>query len=523
MVRVAAICDPEGGLFEEARTLESPPAQPAQPEWNLPTWEDIVRTHSARVYRLAYRLTGNPHDAEDLTQEVFVRVFRSLSSYTPGTFEGWLHRITTNLFLDWARRKQRIRFEGLADEMAHRLPGSEPTPAEAFDDTHLDDDVQAALKALPPEYRAAVVLCDIEGFSYEEIAATLGVKLGTVRSRIHRGRAQLRTALEHRRPATVEAANSRGDQQRGDQQRGDQQRGSQQRGSQQRAGRRSQERPGPGAPPPGPGAPAEAVRWIMSHLGDRLSALVDGELDGAERDRAYAHLASCEQCRTEAAELRALKRKLSTLLSRAPAEAAMTRRLIAMTGPGGPLPPRRRLLRLAPGPRPAGRRETRRPGPRGPVRRRYLVFSAMSLVVGLSTAAFTAGGGGRRRPGPGSRRRWRCTASSTPSPPGRYRSPARQPGRRWPTRTPRNLEVGVFAFNCPVTRRRDARPPVLLTAVLAVAVPGFLVTACSGQTAVSASPQEVTAPRRPAPGRPGARTPRRKKQGARPAPWPHTC
>lgn len=206
MVRVAAICDPEGGLFEEARTLESPPAQPAQPEWNLPTWEDIVRTHSARVYRLAYRLTGNPHDAEDLTQEVFVRVFRSLSSYTPGTFEGWLHRITTNLFLDWARRKQRIRFEGLADEMAHRLPGSEPTPAEAFDDTHLDDDVQAALKALPPEYRAAVVLCDIEGFSYEEIAATLGVKLGTVRSRIHRGRAQLRTALEHRRPATVEAA-----------------------------------------------------------------------------------------------------------------------------------------------------------------------------------------------------------------------------------------------------------------------------------------------------------------------------
>jgi anti-sigma factor RsiW len=137
----------------------------------------------------------------------------------------------------------------------------------------------------------------------------------------------------------------------------------------------------------------------MSHLGDRLSALIDGELDGAERDRAYAHLASCEQCRTEAADLRALKRKLSTLLSRAPAEAAMTRRLIAMTGPGGPLPPRRRLLRLAPGPRATGRRETRRPGPRGPVRRRYLVFGAMSLVVGLSMAAFTAGGGGAT-PGP---------------------------------------------------------------------------------------------------------------------------
>ena len=178
-------------------------APPESPDGDLPTWENIVRAHSARVYRLAYRLTGNRHDAEDLTQEVFVRVFRSLSSYTPGTFEGWLHRITTNLFLDSARRKQRIRFEGLGDEMAHRLPGSEPTPAQAFDDSHLDDDVQDALKALPPEYRAAVVLCDIEGFSYEEIAATLGVKLGTVRSRIHRGRAQLRSALEHRRPVPV--------------------------------------------------------------------------------------------------------------------------------------------------------------------------------------------------------------------------------------------------------------------------------------------------------------------------------
>lgn len=205
MVRAAALRYPEGGWLEEARQHQSLPT----PEWNLPTWEDIVRTHSARVYRLAYRLTGNPHDAEDLMQEVFVRVFRSLSSYTPGTFEGWLHRITTNLFLDSARRKQRIRFEGLADDMAHRLPGSEPTPAQAFDDAHLDGDVQAALKALPPEYRAAVVLCDIEGLSYEEIAATLGIKLGTVRSRIHRGRAQLRAALEHRRPPLAAAEHAR--------------------------------------------------------------------------------------------------------------------------------------------------------------------------------------------------------------------------------------------------------------------------------------------------------------------------
>ena len=159
-----------------------------------------MRDHSARVYRLAYRLTGNVPDAEDLTQEVFVRVFRSLHSYTPGTFEGWLHRITTNLFLDMARRRQRIRFEGLGEEAAGRLSGDEPTPAQAFDARHLDGDVQQAIAALAPEYRAAVVLCDIEGLSYEEVAATLGVKLGTVRSRIHRGRAQLRVALDHRRP-----------------------------------------------------------------------------------------------------------------------------------------------------------------------------------------------------------------------------------------------------------------------------------------------------------------------------------
>jgi RNA polymerase sigma-70 factor (ECF subfamily) len=171
------------------------------PTWAPPSWEEIVNTHSARVYRLAYRLTGNQHDAEDLTQEVFVRVFRSLSSYTPGTFEGWLHRITTNLFLDMVRRRQRIRFDALADDAAERLASREPSPAQHFNDTHFDADVQQALDTLAPEFRAAVVLCDIEGLSYEEIAATLGVKLGTVRSRIHRGRSHLRSALQHRAPA----------------------------------------------------------------------------------------------------------------------------------------------------------------------------------------------------------------------------------------------------------------------------------------------------------------------------------
>ena len=171
----------------------------------VPTWDEIVERHSDRVYRLAYRLTGNRPDAEDLTQEVFVRVFRSLSTYTPGTFEGWLHRITTNLFLDQARRKQRIRFDAMTEERADRLTSPSPSPDAVYADQRFDDDIERALQALPPDFRAAVVLCDVEGLTYEEIAEILGAKLGTVRSRIHRGRALLRKALAHRAPASGRA------------------------------------------------------------------------------------------------------------------------------------------------------------------------------------------------------------------------------------------------------------------------------------------------------------------------------
>jgi anti-sigma factor RsiW len=134
----------------------------------------------------------------------------------------------------------------------------------------------------------------------------------------------------------------------------------------------------------------------MSHLGDRLSALVDGELTGAELDRAHAHLAGCLECRAEAADLRTLKARLSGLVAGAPAEAAMTSRLIARTGPGGPLPPRHRLLRRAPA------RRTALGGPRSAprARRRYLLLGTVSLVAVLGTVAFTAGGGGQAAPGP---------------------------------------------------------------------------------------------------------------------------
>ncbi|MBB1509532.1 RNA polymerase sigma factor SigE [Tessaracoccus sp. MC1756] len=167
--------------------------------WVAPTWQELVRDHSAQVYRLAYRLTGNQHDAEDLTQDVFVRVFKSIHNFQPGTLEGWLHRITTNLFLDQARRKQRIRLDALSVAPDH-VWGESTGPEELHDDAELDADVSAALRALSPEQRVAVVLCDIEGLSYEEIAKVLDVKLGTVRSRIARGRAALREALAHRAP-----------------------------------------------------------------------------------------------------------------------------------------------------------------------------------------------------------------------------------------------------------------------------------------------------------------------------------
>lgn len=167
---------------------------------SVPGWEQIVSEQSARVFRLAYRLTGNQHDAEDLTQDVFVKVFRSLAKFQPGNVEGWLHRITTNEFLDQVRRKQRIRMVGLPTDVDNRLADRrvEETPERAFEHRNMGDDVQNALADLSPQMRAAIVLRDMEDLSYEEIAATLGISLGTVRSRIHRARAALRKRLAHR-------------------------------------------------------------------------------------------------------------------------------------------------------------------------------------------------------------------------------------------------------------------------------------------------------------------------------------
>lgn len=163
-------------------------------------WGDIVEQHSEQVFRLAYRLTGDRHDAEDLTQEVFLRVFKSLDTYTPGNFAGWVHRITTNLFLDKARQASKNRTAALADGAEERIPSADMLPEHVVHHAGFDPDVESALASLSQEFRVAVILCDVEGLSYEEIANVLGLKLGTVRSRIHRGRVQLREALAHREP-----------------------------------------------------------------------------------------------------------------------------------------------------------------------------------------------------------------------------------------------------------------------------------------------------------------------------------
>lgn len=164
-------------------------------EGAMPTWAELVEEHADSVYRLAFRLSGNQQDAEDLTQETFMRVFRNLKSYKPGTFEGWLHRITTNLFLDMARHRAKIRMEALPEDY-ERVPGTEMTPEQVYSVANLDPALQEALDELSPDFRVPVVLCDVVGMSYEEIGKTLGVKMGTVRSRIHRGRSQLRDSLE---------------------------------------------------------------------------------------------------------------------------------------------------------------------------------------------------------------------------------------------------------------------------------------------------------------------------------------
>ena len=170
-----------------------------------PDWETLVREHRDGVYRVALRLTGDAEEAADLTQDTFVRAFGAWHRFTPeheASAAAWLRRIATNLFLDAARRRARLRVDALSPERAERMVDAGGAADRRLDERTLESDVVAALDRLSPDFRATVVLCDIEGVSHEEAAQALGVRVGTVRTRLHRARAQLRDALAHRRTPT---------------------------------------------------------------------------------------------------------------------------------------------------------------------------------------------------------------------------------------------------------------------------------------------------------------------------------
>jgi RNA polymerase sigma factor (sigma-70 family) len=160
----------------------------------VPTWEDVARDHGRFLYTVAYRLTGNSDDAQDLVQEVLLKVRKGLETYRPGSLEGWFPPTTTTPCPAPPRRRRRRPVDLLPDDPDRVLPAG-PAADVALAAEVLPDNVQQALARLPEEYRTAVVLCDVVGLSYSEIGEALDVPVGTVRSRIHRGRAQLRKVL----------------------------------------------------------------------------------------------------------------------------------------------------------------------------------------------------------------------------------------------------------------------------------------------------------------------------------------
>ncbi len=156
------------------------------------------------LYNTAYRLTRNAEDAEDLVQETYFKAYRSLHQFTPGTnLKAWMFRILKNSFINEYRRRQTLPPEGdfadieggLESQIRAETPGQIPNPEEEVLATALDEDVQRALDELPPDYRMAIVLADLEGFSYKEVAEILEIPIGTVMSRLYRGRRLLEETL----------------------------------------------------------------------------------------------------------------------------------------------------------------------------------------------------------------------------------------------------------------------------------------------------------------------------------------
>jgi RNA polymerase sigma-70 factor (ECF subfamily) len=170
-------------------------------------WAELVRTHHRRVYGLCYRFTGNPADAEDLTQDVFLKVYSNLSSFdtSRGSLQVWITTLTRNLLVDNFRRTRNQRATGSLDDgwesaeelkPVDRLTSAGPSPHESAASKELAKMVQNALARVSVELREAVILRDLQDMDYKEIACVLGIPEGTVKSRISRGRAELARLLE---------------------------------------------------------------------------------------------------------------------------------------------------------------------------------------------------------------------------------------------------------------------------------------------------------------------------------------
>jgi RNA polymerase sigma-70 factor (ECF subfamily) len=166
-----------------------------------PAWEELVQRHTRRVYNLCYRFTGNATDAQDLSQEVFLRIYRTLTSYRPafGAFPTWLTSVTRNLLVDHYRR---TRHDRMTDSIDDAMPVLEEkhsaarTPDRLAEAAELSVQLQHGLARLSPELREAVILRDLQGLDYNEIRTVLDVPEGTVKSRINRGRIELARILD---------------------------------------------------------------------------------------------------------------------------------------------------------------------------------------------------------------------------------------------------------------------------------------------------------------------------------------
>ncbi len=168
-------------------------------------FDEYVRRYYRQAYNIAYRMAGNHADAEDITQEAFIRAFRFFDRYNRSLpFENWLYRIIANVFVDEIRKRPKAKLQSLdqpvnarntACEMRIEIPDVSTNPEQLSLETAIDEPLQRALNALPPDFKQAVILADIEGMSYEEIAEAMGCSLGTVRSRLHRGRKLMRNKL----------------------------------------------------------------------------------------------------------------------------------------------------------------------------------------------------------------------------------------------------------------------------------------------------------------------------------------